>query len=75
MGEENNAERLHKNPPPRQTEDYRAQRKKAKQSYDKVSDLNRKARELHMSYGQYVAAEWAKEHVRVKRPMEGKDSD
>ena len=39
-------------------------------SYKAVAEVNTKAREQHMSYGQYVASEWAKEHVRVRRPKE-----
>lgn len=56
--------------PPLHSEEYRAQSKKAHKSYKEVAEVNTKAREQHMSYGQYVAAEWAKEHVRVRRPKE-----
>ena len=56
--------------PPLHSEEYRAQSKKANKSYKAVAEINKKAREQHMSYGQYVAAEWAKEHVRVRKPKE-----
>ena len=56
--------------PPLHSEEYRAQSKKAHKSYKAVAEVNTKAREQHMSYGQYVSSEWAREHVRVRRPKE-----
>lgn len=66
--------REHMSLPPLHSEAYRAQRKKANKSYKAIADINAKAREQHLSYGQYVASEWAKEHVKVERPKEdGRD--
>lgn len=53
---------------PKHNEDYKSQVKKARKSYEAVGEINRKAREQHKTYGQYVAEQWAKEHVKVQRP-------